>query len=77
MLSLMFWPLDYDKMNNMEMAEIHHVFPTATMKRSGTCMQEKAVTAMTAKIVLKIRHDELRYDNCNTNCTNNVFMLTF
>jgi len=49
MLSLMLWPLDYDKMNNMKMAQIHHVFPAATMNRSVICMQEKAVTAVTAR----------------------------
>ena len=76
MLSLMLWPLDYDKMNNMKMAQIHHVFPAATMNRSVICMQEKAVTAVTARKVLKIQHDELCYDNCNTDYTNNVFMLT-
>jgi len=72
----MLWPLDYDKMNKMKVAQIHHVFPTATMNRSGICMQEKAVTAVTARKVLKIRHDELRYNNFNTDYTNNVFMLS-
>jgi len=76
MLSLMLWPLDYDKMNNMKMAQIHHVFPTATLNRSGICMQEKAVMVVTARKVLKIRRDELHYDNCNTDYTNNVFMLS-
>jgi hypothetical protein len=63
-------------MNNMKMAQIHHVFPTATMNHSGICMQEKPVTVVTARKVLKIRHDELRYDNCITDYTNNVFMLS-
>jgi len=63
-------------MNNMKMPQIHQVFPTATMNRSGICMQEKAVMAVTARKVLKIRHDKLRYDNCNTDYTNNVFMLS-
>jgi hypothetical protein len=72
----MLWPLDYDKMNNMKMAEIHYIFPAAKMNRSGICMQENAVMAVTARKVLKIRHDELRYDTCNMDCTINVFMLS-
>jgi hypothetical protein len=72
----MLWPLDHDKMNNVKMAQIHHVFQTATMNRSGICLQEKVVTAVTARKVLKIRHDELRYDNCNVDYTNNVFVLS-
>jgi hypothetical protein len=53
-----------------------HVFPTETMNRSGIRMQEMAVTAVKERRFLKIRHDELLYDNCNTICTNNVFMLS-
>lgn len=74
MLSFMLWPLDYDKMNNMKKAQTHHVFPTATINRSRICIQEKAVTEVTARKVLKIRHDKLRYDNCNMDYTNNVFI---
>jgi hypothetical protein len=29
---------------------------------------------VTARKVLKIRHDKLRYDNCNMDYTNNVFI---